>query len=550
MRVRERLRSASASLAETFRVPSLRRLEIAWSLSVTADWISTLALAVYAFAVGGALAVGLLGLVRMIPSGIGAPFMALPGDRYPRERVLTVVESLRALLIAAAALAVWLAWPVAVVYGLVAAAAIVVSAMRSTQYALLPSLARSPRELVAANVGLSTIEGLGMLLGPIIAGVLLMVTGTQVLLAIAAIVFGGAALMLARIDAVPGFAPAERSGDIRPITEALAGFRTLSAKSKPRLIVSLFTAQTFVRGMLGVLIVVSALDLLSMGQPGVGYLSAAIGAGGLVGVVVSLALVGRPHLAEPFGFGLLAWGLPIALVGIWPTPAVALAMMVVVGVGNSVGDVAGMTTLQRLVPDEVLARVLGVLDGLVLAGIGFGGIAAPLVIRWVGVRGALVAAGAILLVLVPASWPMLRRIDALTIIPEHELTLLHRMPLFAPLDVPTVDRLAQRLHERFVRARTVVIREGEVGDRFYAIDRGRVSVTVAGAHVADLGPGDFFGEIALLKDVPRTATVTVTEDARLLTLEREEFLEAVTGYAWSRLEADRVASRRLTELGR
>lgn len=531
-------------------MPSLRRLELAWALSVTADWVSTIALAVYAFAVGGALAVGLLGLVRMIPSAIGAPFMALPGDRYPRERVLTVAETVRALLIAAAAIAVWLSWPVAVVYAIVAVAAVAVSAMRSTQYALLPSLARSPRELVAANVGLSTIEGLGTLLGPIIAGVLLMVSGPQVLLAIAAIVFGGAALMLSRIDAVPGFRPAERPPDVRPIPEALAGFRTLGAESRPRLIVSLFTAQTFVRGMLGVLIVVSAVDLLSMGQPGVGYLSAAIGAGALVGVVLSLALVGRPHLAVPFGFGLLAWGLPIALVGIWPTPAFALAMMVVVGVGNSVGDVAGMTTLQRIVPDEVLARVLGVLDGLVLAGIGFGGMAAPLVIDRLGVRGALIGTGAILMVLVPASWPMLRRIDALTIIPEDELTLLRRIPLFTGLDVPTLDHLAQRLRERFVRADTTVIREGEVGDRFYVIDQGRAVVTAQGVHVADLGPGDFFGEIALLRDVPRTARVTVTADARLLTLEREEFLEAVTGFSWSRLEVDQVAARRLTELGR
>jgi hypothetical protein len=301
--------------------------------------------------------------------------------------------------------------------------------------------------------------------------------------------------------------------------------------------------------VLGVLIVVSAIDLLSMGQPAVGYLSAAIGAGGLIGVVVTLTLVGRPHLAEPFGVGLLTWGVPLFLIGLWPTPIVIFSMMVVIGIGNSIGDVAGMTTLQRIVPDNVLARALGVLDGLVLAGIGLGGIAAPVLIRWLGPRGTYAVTGLTLSGLVLIAWPFLRRMDLDTTIPEHELALLRGIPLFAPLDIPTVDHLALQLQERLVPAGVVVIREGEAGDRFYAIDSGRVVVTAGGEHVADLLPGGFFGEIALLKDVPRTATVTAVEDTRLLSLEREEFLAAMTGYSWSRLEADRVAAERLTELG-
>jgi MFS family permease len=537
------------SLAEAFRVPNLRRLEIAWSLSVTADWISTLALAVYAFAVGGALAVGVLGLIRMVPSGLAAPFMALPGDRHPRERVMTVVEIARALLIAGAAVAVWLSWSTVILYLLVAVAAVVTSAFRSTQYALLPTLARSPHELVAANVGLSTIEGLGMLVGPALAGLLLAVTGTQTLLMVSAACFGLAALLLARIHAGPGSSPVEGPPSSRPLGEVLAGFRTLRSDRRPRLIVALFSAQTFVRGVLGVLIVVSAIDLLSMGQPAVGYLAAAIGAGGLIGVVVTLTLVGRPHLAEPFGVGLLTWGVPLFLIGLWPIPIVIFSMMVVIGIGNSIGDVAGMTTLQRIVPDNVLARALGVLDGLVLAGIGLGGIAAPALISWLGPRGTYAVTGLTLSGLVLIAWPFLRRMDLDTTIPEHELALLRGIPLFAPLDIPNVDHLALQLQERLVPAGVVVIREGEAGDRFYAIDSGRVVVTAGGEHVADLLPGGFFGEIALLKDVPRTATVTAVEDTRLLSLEREEFLAAMTGYSWSRLEADRVAAERLTELG-
>jgi MFS family permease len=124
-----------------------------------------------------ALGVGVLGVVRMVPAGLAAPFLAMPGDRYPRERVLTVVTLSRAALMGAAAAAVWLEWAIGVVYVLVALASVVSSATHSTQYALLPLLARSPHELVAANVGLATIEGLGTLVGPVIGAGLLAFTG-------------------------------------------------------------------------------------------------------------------------------------------------------------------------------------------------------------------------------------------------------------------------------------------------------------------------------------------------------------------------------------
>jgi hypothetical protein len=267
-------------------------------------------------------------------------------------------------------------------------------------------------------------------------------------------------------------------------------------------------------------------------------------------VFVTLALVGRPHLAAPFGLALLAWGIPIALIPVLPFPVVALLLMAVVGIGNSVGDVAGMTTLQRIVPDAVLARVLGVLDGLVLAAIGLGGILAPGLVAWLGNRWSFIVTGALLPVLVAVAWPALRRLDHETLIPERELALLRSIPIFAPLDIPTVDHLAQQLSARMVQPGTVVIRQGDAGDRFYVIDHGRMTVTADGRHVADLGPGDFFGEIALLRDVPRTATVTASEDTRLLSLERDQFLEAITGFAFSHLEVDRVAVERLNDLGR
>jgi len=274
----------------------------------------------------------------------------------------------------------------------------------------------------------------------------------------------------------------------------------------------------------------------------------AIGVGGLAGGVVTLVLVGRPHLAQPFGMGLLAWGVPIALLALTGNTVVALLLMVVVGLGNSLGDVAGMTTLQRSVPDEVMTRVLGVLDSLVLAAVGIGGISAPLLVAWLGDRGALLAAGALLPAAVALAWPALRRLDAETIVPEHEIAVLRSISIFAPLDIPTVDHLAQQLQARLAPARSVIVRQGDAGDRFYVIERGSVEVVADGRIVATLGPGDYFGEIALLRDVPRTATVTALEETRLLSLERHQFLAAVTSYSWSLLEVDRVTTERMGEL--
>jgi MFS family permease len=484
----------------------------------------------------------------MVPAAIAAPFLAMPGDRYPRERVLTLVTCARAALIAGSAFAVWLGWSVVVVYVLVALAAIVSSATHSTQYALLPVLARSPHELVAANVGLATIEGLGTLAGPSIAAGLLAFTDPWALLTFATVMFAGAAWLLSRVDSGPGFTPSETPHRADPVGQLMAGFRTLLELPHPRLVVVLFVSQTVVRGLLGVLIVIASFDLLDLGGSGVGLLSAAIGLGGLAGGVVTLVLVGRPHLAQPFGMGLLAWGIPIALLGLTGEPLVAALLMGIVGIGNSVGDVAGMTTLQRSVPDAVMTRVLGVLDSLVLAAVGVGGILAPVLVSWLGQRGAMFAAGAVLPVAVAIAWPRLRRLDAETIVPEHELAVLRSIPIFAPLDIPTVDHLAQQLRARLSPAGTVVVRQGDIGDRFYVIDRGSVEVSADGRVVATLGPGDFFGEIALLRDVPRTATVTALEETRLLTLERDQFLGAVTGYSWSLLEVDRVTSERLSRL--
>jgi MFS family permease len=224
---------------------------------------------------------------------------------------------------------------------------------------------------------------------------------------------------------------------------------------------------------------------------------------------------------------------------------VALVCFGIVGVGNTMVDVAGLTLVQRTAPDEVRARVFGVLESVFLGTIGIGAIVAPGLTAAFGPRGALIAAGTALSAIVLISWSRLRRVDAPAPVPEAELALLSRIPVFAPLPPVTLEQLASLLAHVHVPAGEAVFRQGDHGDRFYVIEKGEVMVAPVGRPAVALGPGDSFGEIALLRDVPRTATVITRTDASLLVLERDVFIAAVTGHAPSAAAADAVIATHL-----
>jgi hypothetical protein len=269
-----------------------------------------------------------------------------------------------------------------------------------------------------------------------------------------------------------------------------------------------------------------------------------MGVGGLVGSLAAFALIGRKRLASDFGLGIVLWGAPLAAIGIWPHAWVALVALAVLGLGNTLVDVAGLTLLQRTAPPDVIGRVFGVLEMLLVGTIGLGAVIAPALIDGIGVRWTLVVAGAFLPVLAALTWRQLRAIDAGTHVPA-ELGLLERVPIFSPLGAPALERLASQLEPVPVTSGTAVIRQGGHGDRFYVVESGRLRVSVDGRRAGELGPGDFFGEIALLRDVPRTASVTAETDSLLQALGREAFLDAVTGSAPSARAADAVVGARL-----
>jgi MFS family permease len=544
--LRERLGDSFRSFGRIFRNPDIRRIELAWAGSVLGHWAYGIALAVYAYDKGGAAAVGLVGLIRFLPPAIVGPFTAMLADRFRRERVMVGADLVRAVLLGAAALTAMADGPEAVVYVLAGLVAIAFSAIRPAQAALMPSLARTPTELTAANVASSTIESLGVFGGPALGGILLAVTSPSVVFAASAGTFVYSALLVSRVGGRP--AP-ERTGEHRHILhEFSAGFVTVWRERNLRVLVFLLVSQTLVAGALNVLIVVSALELLELGEDGVGYLTSALGVGGVLGAVVSVGLVGRGRLTSDFTIGIVLWGLPIAIIGLWPQPIPAFLLLAVVGLGNTLVDVSAFTLLQRAVPDEVLGRVFGAVQSLWVGTIGLGSILAPPLIALVEIEGALIVTGSLLPVLAALLWRRLSALDRASPAPERELELLRGIEIFAPLPPATLEGLAGALVPMHVEAGREVVREGEPGDRFYIISAGQVEVLHDGRVINEEGPGEYFGEIALLREVPRTATVRAKTDIDLRALERDDFIAAVTGHAASADAADAVVAMRLSSL--
>jgi hypothetical protein len=309
-------------------------------------------------------------------------------------------------------------------------------------------------------------------------------------------------------------------------------------------LIGLYGAQCFVAGALGVFVVVIALKLLGLGTAGVGLLQAACGVGALAGAAVALSLVARARVAADFAIGLLLWGLPLLLVGAAPTALVAALALGVVGVGNTLVDISAMTLLQRAAPADVAGRVFGCLESVIIGSIALGALATPGLIALLGVRGALFSIGGFLPVLSILRWRSLGAIDAGARVSPERLQALRAVPFLAPLPLETLERLAGQLIDVAVPAGGTLFEQGDHGDRFYVLHAGSLEIVLPGETKVEEAPS-FVGEIALLRDIPRTASVRARTDASLWALERDDFLDAVSRHSRSRASADELAVTRL-----
>lgn len=550
MRLSGAVRESLGALGAVYRNPSLRRLQLANASSIVGGWAYVVALAVFAYRADGAYAVGLLATVRWLCGGLAAPIAGVVGDRFDRVRVMIASDVVRAVLLAGMALAVLADGPPLLVYGLAVLATLAATPFWPAQAALLPQLARSPAELTAANASAGATENVGSFAGPALGGLLVAAAGVETVFATSCALYLGSAALVLGVGRRAGQADADEEDegdqDGGGLRAALAGFRTLAGVPRLRLIVGLVFAQTVVDGALDVLIVVLALETLDAGAAGLGFLNSAAGVGGIAAALVVTGVATRGRLASGLGVGIALWGLPLALIGVWPEQALALVLLALVGAGGTIVTVSSDTLLQRAAPPELLARVFGAVDGLLLVALALGSLGAPFLVDVIGVRGALLVTGSVLPVLAVLTWRRLTAIDEAAIVRTRPLELLRASPIFAPLPPAVLEGVAARLERRSYAAGATVFAQGDHGDEYHLIDAGRAAVAVDGAAVSELEPGAGFGEIALLHDVTRTATVTALTDLETYVLERDEFLRTVAGHAQSRSAAETVVAGRLS----
>ena len=507
------------------RDPDVRRIEIAFIAFNTAEWATWIAMLVYAYAQGGVVASGAVAVAQLVPAALFAPFGASFADHYPRGRVLWLAYVIQATAMGATAGALALGAPAPVVYVLAAVAATAITLTRPAQNGLLPRLARTPESLTAANAALGTIENASIFVAPAVTGVLLGLSGPASVYAVMATALATSAVVVAGVRA-PTAGEEARHG-LALSTGRGGALRVLASDRRALTLVLLLACQALQVGALDVLFVVLALSVLAIGDAGVGLLNAALGLGGVIGAVFAAALAGRRTLPRWVAFGILIWGGGLAAIALVSSASLVIALIVGAGVGRSLMDVAGRTLLQRVAPAAVLSRVFGLLEGLTMAALALGAGAAPLLVERFGVAAAFVSIGAFLPVVLVASVRTLLRLEILAPLFARQLELLRSVPIFAPLAVPTLARIAAELEPIVAQPGDVIIQEGEGGDRFYLIDEGEVDVSMAGRAVRRLGPGEYFGELALLRDVPRTATVAARGPVRLFALRRDEFLTSV-----------------------
>ena len=526
MTSRVRVEGRGAVVRQALGNPDLRRVLVAYLLFNVAEWATWIALLVWGYGVGGVRGSSEIALVQLVPGALlAAPAASLMG-RMPRGRALALGYAAQTVAFVAVGV-VLLAGSPPVVVGLAAAvSAVSVTLTRPIHQALLPEISRTTGDLTAGNAVSGSLEAVATFLGPATSGLVLAWWGAGgVFLVMSGCSAVGVLLTARLVTAAPRRVEGRRRGN--------GALGTVLRNPAARLMSLLIAAEYALVGMMDILLVVLALDILGMSDAGPGILNSAIGVGGIAGAALTFTLIGRPRLAGPLVLGALCAGVAFALAGLAVVPIVALVLVAVSGAGKLFYDVASRTFIQRLLPDHLLTAMFGLQEAFTMTGIALGTLAAPTLVGLVGARGAFVAAGCFLPLVAVASYGILRRLDSTSTVPVDVLALLMRVPILAVLAPRIVERMALDAVAEQVPAGASVVRQGEVGTLFYVIESGRVSVDISGAAIRELEAGEWFGEIALLRDVPRTASVTALTDVVLWGVDRDSFLASVTAVGQS-----------------
>jgi len=511
-------------------------------LTECAAWITVL---VYAYSHGGATTAGLVALVQLVPGAVLAPVAAALADRRSPVVVLAGGYLFQAAAMAVIAAAVFTGLPL-LAYAFAAVAAVAVTTIRPAQSAVIPSVAVTADQLTAANVVVSWLEAAGLVTAGVLVGVLISLAGVgSVFVACAGL--GVLAMVLVAGLRVPALAD-PREGSPAVLAGVAEGLRLAVSRPRLRLMLALLTAEAIVAGALDLLFVILALGVLHRSQAWAGYLNGAYGVGAVLAATVSAILIGRRLGAPILGAALVLSGVLAALafgLGLAGT----LALLAVAGAASTLQDVGLRTLLQRSVPPQLMGRVFGVLEGLTMAGYAVGVLLVPLLVHLGGNRLALLGIALVLPVAAVAGGRALFALDAGVPVPVVEIALLRSLPLFAELPAPAIEGLAAALKPVDVPAGAVLIQQGDQGDAYYAVASGELDAVQDGQFLRRCGRGEGVGEIALLRAIPRTASVVAHTAATVYELNRELFLTAVVGHAATARRADHIADARLAAGG-
>lgn len=528
------LRQSLSTLHAALSTSAMRRILIGYFAFAATEWAAWVAILLYAFDEGGTRAVGLVALAQLLPAIVVAPIGSAMSERLTRQTAVVVAYG----ALSASMAALWLVsaahGPSVTFYAAAVVSNCVVTLCRPAHYAALPRMADSAEELVAANSASSTVESLGVFAGPALIAVVIPWLGLPSVFLVLGVLDLAAVAWIATVRTERPTAAAaqiradgvEPSGFVTAAREGLVELRTVPGATT---LLALIGVQFVLIGMLDVLAVVFPQQVLGTGPTGPSVVIAASGIGGLVGAAATVLLVGRARMTPPFIAGFLGATVFFALISVTQVLATAAVLAGLSGFARAFIDVSGRTLLQRNVREDTLARVFGIQESVLMAGLAVGSVVAPVAVALAGPRGAFVVAGLLPAALALAAWPSLRRLDHDAVLPGPDFALLRRVSLFSPLAPARLELLSRTAASVQVGAGDVVIHEGDVGDRFYVVADGEVSVFRDDREVARLGVADHFGEVALLRDAPRNATVTATVASRLLAIGREDFLSAVTG---------------------
>jgi predicted MFS family arabinose efflux permease len=537
--------SSARLLVEALRVRDLRRVLAAYLGFTVAEMANFIAILIYAYEVGGSPALGLVAFLMLAPAAVFAPVGATLGDRFRREVMLTVAYAVFAATSAAVSIALYVEWPVGVIYFLAAVNATVLTLVRPFHESLLPALARSTEQLTAGYVAGGSIENLGWIIGPLLAGLTAAAWGTSAVFVITTVLLLIGTILVWEVKTTTAAEPGTGQNAIQMTLEGFGAFR----ESRPRVILLLLNSVVFLAGVVEVAIIVLAFEVFGSEDAGVAWLNTFIGVGAAAGSVLAVVLIGRRHLAPSMWRGLVLIAVSVSLIPVFRSQAAALVALAIMGAGWTFVDVSGRIMLQRVIPLGGLSRAFGVLEGSSMAAEGLGSAAGAILIGWLGVGRVLVVGSLLIIIVLLVNRLSLRDADVGVVVPIEHLHLLRSIPMFAALGPAELERLATYADEESVGPGTAVCVQGETGERFYLVERGTARVVRDGVDVASLGTGDFFGEIALLRDIPRTATVEAVGNLDLLVLQRGPFLDAIKSSACQIEAARAVSETRMDELG-